>query len=247
MARQPAGSRVETALAGTYGYEAVDTCATDGSCQAACPVGIDTGALMKRLRHARHTPREERARRSRHAAFGAAEAAARAAVAAAHRTRRVAGDGLPRAVTGALRRVVRADLVPEWLPELPGAAAALPLPPAATGRPRCTTRLREPDLRRPAGQRGPVPAGGRHGPVRAGRAPVWIPDDVRAPAAPSSGPPRVRGGRRAGGRPDRGGRLGLDRGRAAPAGRRRVVVRPRLRGGTRRRTSATATGSCTGS
>jgi Fe-S oxidoreductase len=28
----------------------IDTCATDGMCATACPVGIDTGALVKRLR-----------------------------------------------------------------------------------------------------------------------------------------------------------------------------------------------------
>jgi D-lactate dehydrogenase len=33
-----------------YGYDAVDTCAADGMCQTACPVRIDTGALVKRLR-----------------------------------------------------------------------------------------------------------------------------------------------------------------------------------------------------
>ena len=33
-----------------YGYDAVDTCAADGMCQTACPVRIDTGKLVKRLR-----------------------------------------------------------------------------------------------------------------------------------------------------------------------------------------------------
>jgi D-lactate dehydrogenase len=31
-------------------YASLDTCATDGMCATACPVGIDTGALVKRLR-----------------------------------------------------------------------------------------------------------------------------------------------------------------------------------------------------
>ena len=33
-----------------YEYDAVDTCAVDGMCQTACPVLINTGDLMKRLR-----------------------------------------------------------------------------------------------------------------------------------------------------------------------------------------------------
>lgn len=33
-----------------YEYESVDTCAVDGMCQTACPVDINTGSLVKRLR-----------------------------------------------------------------------------------------------------------------------------------------------------------------------------------------------------
>ncbi len=33
-----------------YGYESVQSCAVDGMCQTACPVGINTGSLVKRLR-----------------------------------------------------------------------------------------------------------------------------------------------------------------------------------------------------
>ena len=33
-----------------YEYDAIDTCAVDGMCQTACPVLINTGDLMKRLR-----------------------------------------------------------------------------------------------------------------------------------------------------------------------------------------------------
>lgn len=35
-----------------YEYESVDTCAADGMCQTACPVDINTGSLVKRLRKA---------------------------------------------------------------------------------------------------------------------------------------------------------------------------------------------------
>jgi D-lactate dehydrogenase len=37
-----------------YGYAGLETCATDGMCALACPVGIDTGTLVKRLRHEQH-------------------------------------------------------------------------------------------------------------------------------------------------------------------------------------------------
>ncbi len=57
MTRQPAGSPVERELLAAYGYDAVDTCAGDATCALACPVGIDTGALMKDLCAAAGTPR----------------------------------------------------------------------------------------------------------------------------------------------------------------------------------------------
>jgi D-lactate dehydrogenase len=38
------------AIKGNYDYQAIDTCAVDGMCQTACPVHINTGDLVKRLR-----------------------------------------------------------------------------------------------------------------------------------------------------------------------------------------------------
>ncbi len=39
-----------------YGYDGVDTCAVDGLCAMACPVAINTGDLVRRLRAERRTP-----------------------------------------------------------------------------------------------------------------------------------------------------------------------------------------------
>jgi D-lactate dehydrogenase len=41
-------------LLADFAYEGVATCAADGMCQTACPVRIDTGALMKEVRQAAH-------------------------------------------------------------------------------------------------------------------------------------------------------------------------------------------------
>jgi D-lactate dehydrogenase len=59
MARQPAGSPLQRALLEEYEYDSLDTCAADGSCQLACPLGIDTGRLVKELRGERHSDRAE--------------------------------------------------------------------------------------------------------------------------------------------------------------------------------------------
>ena len=61
-------------------YALLDTCATDGMCATACPVGIDTGALVKRLRAEGHGAIARAAARASAAAFGGVEALARAAL-----------------------------------------------------------------------------------------------------------------------------------------------------------------------
>src|SRR5436190_5474566 len=60
MARQPDGSAVQKALLEQYSYDGIETCAADGSCRLACPVGIDTGKLVKELRSRQHGGRAER-------------------------------------------------------------------------------------------------------------------------------------------------------------------------------------------
>ncbi|MFJ5673942.1 FAD-binding and (Fe-S)-binding domain-containing protein [Streptomyces sp. NPDC093097] len=175
MLRQPARSAVSNALLDAYGYEAVDTCAGDSTCKLACPVGIDTGALMRVFRHRRHSPREERIaeRTARH--FAAVERAARLAVATAHRLddRRLAS------LTGAARKAVRPDLVPQWLPQIPGAAARrLPATrradAAAVYYPACVNRI----FGEPAGHRGPSLPEAVVALARRADRPVWIPPDV---------------------------------------------------------------------
>ncbi|MEU8957922.1 FAD-binding and (Fe-S)-binding domain-containing protein [Streptomyces sp. NPDC048518] len=172
MMRQPEGSPVEDGLVAAYGYDAVDTCAGDSTCRIACPVGIDTGALMKDFRHARHSPREEKAAALAAKNFKAVETSARLAVAAAERI----SDRLLTAVTRTARKAVRPDLVPEWLPQIP-AAAARRLP--RTARADATAVYYPACVNRIFGGPGDrsLPQAVVAVSARAGR-PVWIPDDV---------------------------------------------------------------------
>jgi len=96
MARQPTGSPVQRALLEEFEYEALETCAVDGSCQLACPVGIDTGKLVKEMRARRHTERAERLALATAKRWGTVEGASRAGLRLgplAHRTKR--GKALP--------------------------------------------------------------------------------------------------------------------------------------------------------
>ncbi|WP_030158050.1 FAD-binding and (Fe-S)-binding domain-containing protein [Streptomyces sp. NRRL S-244] len=179
MMRQQPGSRVLDGLLDAYGYDAVDTCAGDSTCKLACPVGIDTGALMRDFRHRRHGPREERAAAIAAQRFKAVEGSARLAVAAADKITARVGDRLLEAVTAVARKAVRPDLVPEWLPQLPGAAAGkLPrtgrVGAAAVYYPACVNRI----FGGPPGRPGPsLPEAVVAVSERAGK-PVWIPGDV---------------------------------------------------------------------
>jgi D-lactate dehydrogenase len=118
IARQPNGSPVQAALLEELGYDALDTCAADGSCQIACPVGIDTGALVKELRAERHTDRAERAALATAKRWGRVESASRAALrvggSAARRTRK--GRALPGPAKGALPATTREGAAAAYVP-----------------------------------------------------------------------------------------------------------------------------------
>ncbi len=167
MARQPAGSPVQKALLEEFEYEALDTCAADGSCQLACPVGIDTGKFVKEMRTARHTVRAEKLALATAKRWGTVEGASRAGLRLgplAHRTN--SGRSLP-------------PPAPRTLPPTIHTGAA------AVYIPSCTNRIFGSAADGPkAGHIGPKSA---HRPwvvealvavsARAGL-PVWIPEDV---------------------------------------------------------------------
>jgi len=102
-------------LQADYEYDAVDTCAVDGMCQVACPVNINTGDLVKRLR-------AENAGRVTAAAWRSAANNWSAVTRGAAIGLNVAAtlpSPLTTAATRAARRVGGADTVPLWTPDLP--------------------------------------------------------------------------------------------------------------------------------
>ena len=142
MARQPEGSPLLATLLEEYEYDAVETCAADSMCARACPLGIDTGKLVKQLRSQQHTPRQERVAMRAAKDWRRMEAAARAGLEAGEG----AGSSAMKAVTSAARRAVSAELLPGWQDPMPPPATAA-MPPTARGGaaavylPSCINRI----------------------------------------------------------------------------------------------------------
>ncbi|MBV9197339.1 MAG: FAD-binding oxidoreductase [Solirubrobacterales bacterium] len=180
MARQPAGSPVLAALLDQYEYDAIETCAADGSCGPACPLGIDTGKLVKQLRRREHGERAERVAVAVAQHYGVVERGARVALRAAGATARVGGERALAAATGALRQVLGAEVVPAWTEATPPAAPGrLPFTlrdgAAAVYLPACINRIFGNPSGRPAHPTLPEALVALS--QRAGL-PVWIPADA---------------------------------------------------------------------
>ena len=180
MARQGEDSRVFAAILREFNYDAIQTCAGDGSCEIACPVDINTGALMKYFRHLEHGPRAERVAATFARHFGTVERVARIVVGAADTTAQVLGHRTLTAVTNMARAVVSKDLMPGWLPNMPAAAKAkLPKTPregaAGVYFTSCVNRIfgRMPGQEsKPSLQEAMIAVSARAG------LPLWIPEDI---------------------------------------------------------------------
>ena len=173
MARQAQGSPVQLALLEQYEYDGIQTCAADGTCQIACPLGIDTGKLVKGFRERELTQRDQRrgVRLAEH--WRQVEHFARAGL----RTGVVAGP-LMRAGAGAARSLFSDELVPSWPRDMPPPAPAkLPRTSrdsaAAVYMPACVNRI----FGRARGDGLPLPEAMVAVSARAGM-PVWIPEGV---------------------------------------------------------------------
>ena len=89
-----------------YRHDGLDTCAVDGLCATACPVDINTGDLVKRLRRESHSPFADRVALWVAGHFGAVETGVRLLLGLASGTARVVGHGTLTGFTRLMRRVV---------------------------------------------------------------------------------------------------------------------------------------------
>jgi D-lactate dehydrogenase len=181
MARLAADSPVLTRLQDQYEYDGIQTCAGDGSCSIPCPIGINTGALIKQLRQREHGSRSEEIALAIARNWASVEKAARLSLAATHLGLKIAGLGAVQAAAAVARVFISNDL----MPAVPG---PMPLPApsklpetakedaAAVYFPACINRMFGRDPTQPRGAPS-LPQTLVILSARAGK-PLWIPPDV---------------------------------------------------------------------
>lgn len=179
MARQSPGSPMLARLQEQYQYDGIETCAGDGTCSIPCPIGINTGALIREFRAMETTPTADKIALRVAENWSTVEKASRLTLSAAHTVYALFGAKPLMALAGVARAVVNPDLIPSVPGPMP--RAARPLRPteksgaAAVYFPACINRMfgRDPD--------GPASPSLPETLVmlskRAGK-PLWIPPDV---------------------------------------------------------------------
>ncbi len=132
------------ALKTDFPYSALDTCAVDGLCATACPVGIDTGQLTKRFRRLRHSPAAQKMARRVAGNFRGAEHALRFGLRMGHAVQSVFGTGTMAAITRAMG-TLSGHTIPQWSADVPRPAKSRPATQRAGAQavyfPSCISRV----------------------------------------------------------------------------------------------------------
>jgi len=179
MARQKDDSAMLAQLQREYQYDGIETCAGDGTCAIPCPIGINTGALIKELRARENSPAAEAValRLAKH--WKAVERLSRVSLKGAHAVSSVFGVKPLTVLAAAARSVVSPDLLPAVPGPMPRAASRLPKTDkkgaAAVYFCACINRMFGRD---PAGPAGPSLAETFVTLSRRAGKPLWIPPDV---------------------------------------------------------------------
>ncbi|RKQ37069.1 FAD-binding and (Fe-S)-binding domain-containing protein [Kocuria tytonis] len=132
QAEQRGDAELAARLRREYDYAGLQTCAVDGMCVTACPVSINTGDLVRRLRAENHSTVADLAWAAAARSWAATSAGAAFALTLASRVPAV----LPVSATTAARAVLGTDTVPRYNASLPTGGdtrSRLTTPPARPG------------------------------------------------------------------------------------------------------------------
>lgn len=99
-------TKTRDALLKDYAYDGLETCATDGLCATNCPVDINTGDLVKRLRRENHSAFQNKMALRLAKNFGFLENSARFALKTGFTFNRFLGDNFMKNLTNGVKKVV---------------------------------------------------------------------------------------------------------------------------------------------
>jgi D-lactate dehydrogenase len=130
-----------------YQYYGLDTCAADGLCATACPVGIDTGKLTKALRAEQQSGFAKSVAGTIGSHMGGTLAAAKLGFGLPSAAQAVLGEGAVATISGALHKLTGGK-IPVWNRHMPTAAKSPRFDDVVRGKgrkvvyfPACVTRL----------------------------------------------------------------------------------------------------------
>ncbi len=107
-----------------YNYGGLDTCATDSLCYVKCPLKIDTGKLVKELRHEGHSPRSEKIALRIARNMGGVTGGMRLGLTTVHYARLLTGKRLFGSVATGMHKIT-GGLVPLWNEHFPKGASKI--------------------------------------------------------------------------------------------------------------------------
>jgi D-lactate dehydrogenase len=179
MTRQKSDSAMLAQLQREYQYNGIETCAGDGMCSIPCPIGINTGSLIKQFRALENSPASEAVALQLAKHWKAVEPLARLSLWGAHAFSSLFGVKPLTALTTVARSVVSPDLMPAVPGPMPRAASELPKTDrkgaAAVYFCACINRMFGRD---PAGPAVPSLAEAFVSLSKRAGKPLWIPRDV---------------------------------------------------------------------
>lgn len=109
---------IAASLVNQYNYSGDETCATDGLCAIACPVKIDTGKMIKELRHDKISSRQQKAAMWIANHMGFVTSSARSALSFVGFAHTILGTGLMNGIAGTMRKL-SGNKIPQWTAAMP--------------------------------------------------------------------------------------------------------------------------------